>query len=234
MDDEIPDIARGSAHGAGNPMGLTNALLAYAVPGALITMLPGPDTAMVLATAVKAGRRAAVRAAWGVGTGLLIWGASAAVGLAAALRSSAALYDSFRLGCAAYLLFLGAQALWTSRRGAAAAAARHDAGRFGWLPSLGWGYRRALLTCVLNPKLGVFFVVVLPQFVPTDAPVGITSFALTAVQAAEAVLWFLLLGKLAVVASSALAHPRVQTWLDRVTALVFLGFGLRLVAETRS
>lgn len=214
-------------------MGLTTALLAYAVPAALITMLPGPDTAMVLATAVKAGRRAAVRAAWGVGTGLLIWGAAAAVGLAAALRSSAALYDNFRLVCAAYLLFLAAQALRRSRRGVSAAA-RPDTERRGWLPSIGWGYRRALLTCVLNAKLGVFFVVVLPQFVPAGTPVGVTSFALTALQATEAVLWFLLLGKLASVASSALAHPRVRAWLDRVTAIVFFGFGLRLAAETRS
>ena len=87
---------------------------------------------------------------------------------------------------------------------------------------------------MLNAKLGVFFVVVLPQFVPAGAPVGVTSLALAALQAAEAVLWFLLLGKLAGVASSALAHPRVQTWLNRVTAIVFLGFGLRLAAETRS
>ena len=94
--------------------------------------------------------------------------------------------------------------------------------------------RRALLTCVLNAKLGVLFVVVLPQFVPAGAPVGVTSCALTALQAAEAVLWFLLLGRLAGVASSALAQPRVQTWLDRVTALVFLGSGLRLAAETQS
>jgi threonine/homoserine/homoserine lactone efflux protein len=113
-------------------------------------------------------------------------------------------------------------------------AARHDKGRHGWLPSLGWGYRRALLTCVVNAKLGVFFVVVLPQFVPAGAPVGVTSSALTALQSAEAVLWFLLSGRLAGVSSSALSHPRVQAWLDRVTAIVFLGFGLRLAAETHS
>ncbi|CAN5839530.1 hypothetical protein BH18ACT7_BH18ACT7_10890 [soil metagenome] len=85
---------------------LVTALLAYTVPAALITMLPGPDTAMVLATVVKAGRAAAARAAWGVGTGLLIWGGAAALGLAAALRTSAVLYDVFRFACAAYLLVL--------------------------------------------------------------------------------------------------------------------------------
>ena len=97
-------------------MNLTAALLAYAVPAALITMLPGPDTAVVLTTAVRAGRAAAVRAALGVGTGLLIWGAAAATGLAAALRSSSVLYDAFRLTCAAYLIYLAVQAIRASRR----------------------------------------------------------------------------------------------------------------------
>lgn len=88
----------------------------YALPAALITMLPGPDTAVVLNTAIKAGRGAAARAAGGIGTGLLIWGVAAAAGLAAALRSSAFLYDTFRLTCAAYLLILAVQALRASRQ----------------------------------------------------------------------------------------------------------------------
>ncbi len=215
-------------------MNLAHALLAYAIPAALITMLPGPDTAMVLATAVKAGRRAAVRAAWGVGTGLLVWGAAAAAGLAAALRSSAVVYDGFRLACAAYLVFLAVQALRAARRESPAGEDQLTTARHGRLPSVGWGYRRALLTCVLNPKLGVFFVVFLPQFIPPGAAVGSTSLALAALQAVEAVLWYLLLGRVAAVAGGLLDRRRVRVWLDRVTAAVFLGFGLRLAAEIRS
>jgi len=216
-------------------MDLVHALLAYALPAALITMLPGPDTAMVLMTAARAGRAAAVRAAFGVGTGLLLWGAAAAVGLAAALRSSAVVYDAFRLACAAYLILLAVQTLRASRRPAPDPSGTPAlARRPGRLPSLGWGYRRALLTCALNPKLGVFFVVVLPQFVPTGAAVGPASMALATLHASEAVLWYLLLGGLASAARHLLARRRVQMWLDRITAAVFLGFGLRLTAETRS
>lgn len=215
-------------------MYLYEALLAYAVPAALITMLPGPDTAMVLATAVKAGSRAAVRAAWGVGTGLVLWGGAAAAGLAAALRSSAIMYDTFRLACVAYMFILGAQALRASRReepDLAATVARPQL-RSSWLPSLGWGYRRALVTCVLNPKLGVFFVVFLPQFIPAGAPVGQTSLALAALQAGEAVLWYLLLGRLAGAASRVLARRHVRVWFDRIAATAFVGFGIRLAAES--
>ena len=220
-------------------MDLAQALVAYALPAALITMLPGPDTAMVLMTAVKAGRAAAARAALGVGSGLLIWAAAAALGLAAALRSSAVLYDAFRLICAAYLIFLAVQALRSSRRPESDPKSESESGdratgKHWRLPAFGWGYRRALLTCALNPKLGVFFVVVLPQFVPAGAAVGPTSMALAALHAAEAVLWYLLLGGLAGAASHVLARRRVRVWLDRVTAAVFLGFGVRLAVEASS
>ena len=218
-------------------MDLAQALVAYALPAALITMLPGPDTAMVLMTAVKAGRAAAARAALGVGSGLLIWGAAAALGLAAALRSSAVLYDAFRLICAAYLIFLAVQALRSSRRQESdpkSESGDRATGKHWRLPAFGWGYRRALLTCALNPKLGVFFVVVLPQFVPAGAAVGPTSMALAALHAAEAVLWYLLLGGLAGAASHVLARRPVRVWLDRVTAAVFLGFGVRLAVEASS
>ena len=220
-------------------MDLAQALVAYALPAALITMLPGPDTAMVLMTAVKAGRAAAARAALGVGSGLLIWGAVAALGLAAALRSSAVLYDAFRLICAAYLIFLAVQALRSSRRPESDPKSESESGdratgKLWRLPTFGWGYRRALFTCALNPKLGVFFVVVLPQFVPAGAAVGPTSMALAALHAAEAVLWYLLLGGLAGAASHVLARRRVRVWLDRVTAAVFLGFGVRLAVEASS
>lgn len=152
---------------------LSSALLAYAIPAALITMLPGPDTAMMLATALKGGRAAAVRASWGVGTGLLLWGAAAAAGLAAALRSSAVLYDVFRLACVMYLLVLAGQSLLASRRQTPDTPPPTDprAGRRHRLPSLGWGYRRALLTCVLNPKLGVALVDGVPWwFGPLTTP----------------------------------------------------------------
>jgi len=213
---------------------LTDALLAYALPAALITMLPGPDTAMVLVTAIKGGPAAAIRAAWGVGTGLLLWGVAAAAGLAAALRSSAVIYDLFRWGCVAYLLALAAHAVVASRRQSrdASPTARHGGARDRHLPSLGWGYRRALLTCALNRKLGVIFVVVLPQFIPSGAPVASTSVALAALQAVEAVLWYFLLSRLAGRVDRALAKQRVRAWLDRFTAAVLVAFAVRLATES--
>jgi threonine/homoserine/homoserine lactone efflux protein len=207
-------------------------IVAYALPAALMTMLPGPDTAMILTTALKAGPAAAVRATWGVGTGLLLWGAAAALGLAAALRSSAVVYELFRWCCAAYLLALAVHALRAARRTPVIRPATASTKRRRRLPTLSWGYRRALLTCALNPKLGVFFVVFLPHFIPAGSPVAELCFTLAAVQAVEAVLWYLLLGRLAHSASRTLNRPRVRRGLDHLTAVVFLGFGLRVATET--
>jgi threonine/homoserine/homoserine lactone efflux protein len=132
---------------------------------------------------------------------------------------------SFGLACVAYLLVQALQALRASRQLPRELSAAPTARPNRWEPSVSWGYRRALLTCVLNPKLGVFFVVFLPEFIPASASAGRTALALAALQAGEAVLWYLLLGKIAVHARKLLARRKVQAWLDRINALVFLGFG---------
>jgi threonine/homoserine/homoserine lactone efflux protein len=125
---------------------------AYALAAALLTMLPGPDTAVVLASALNGGRRAAARAASGVAVGLLFWAGAASFGVAAVLRASAELYSIFRIACIAYLLWLAFRAIRAAVRrnpdGAEVAAVAH--GRRFRLP---WGFRRAFVTAVLNPKL---------------------------------------------------------------------------------
>jgi len=193
--------------------------------------LPGPDTAIVITTAVRAGRPAAMRAALGIAVGLLLWGAAASVGIAAVLRSSAEVYTIFKIACAAYLVWLAFTALRAAlrRRGSVASAdVEEPATRRFHLP---WGFRQALLTAVLNPKLGVFFVAFLPQFIPPGtSTVGMTML-FSAIQAAEALIWFLLIGSLAALAKRWLNHPRVRRVMDGLTGAVFLGFGARVALE---
>jgi threonine/homoserine/homoserine lactone efflux protein len=201
---------------------------AYAIAAALLTMLPGPDTAIVIATAVNAGRRAAVRAAFGIAVGLLFWGAAASLGVAALLRTSAEVYTVFRIVCVAYLLWLAIGALRSAFRRRVDPAATESLARRFRMP---WGFRQALLTAVMNPKLGVFFVVFLPQFVPE----GTSSMAMTmlfgAIQATEALLWYLLIGSLAAVARKVLSRPRVRRAMDGATGAIFVFFGARLALD---
>jgi threonine/homoserine/homoserine lactone efflux protein len=202
---------------------------AYAVAAALLTMLPGPDTAIVIATAVNGGRRAAIRAAFGIAVGLLFWGAAASFGVAALLRASAEIYTVFRIVCVAYLLWLAIGALRSAfRRQREGTVADEPHVRRRRLP---WGFRQALLTAVMNPKLGVFFVVFLPQFVPEGTSTMAMTLLFGAIQATEALLWYLLIGSLAAVARRVLSRPRVRRVMDSVTAAVFVFFGARLALD---
>ncbi|MCO5971216.1 LysE family translocator [Actinoallomurus soli] len=192
-------------------------LLTFAGVAALLTLVPGPDSLLVLRTAIAQGRRAALVAALGIQVGCLWWGAAAGLGLTAVLAASHTLYTVLRWVGAAYLLYLGAGLLL--RRGRAGEAAGAS-GRNRFLTGL--------LTNALNPKVGVFYLSLLPQFVPAGAPVLPWSLLLTGVHVTEGVLWCALLVALADRLGRVLRPPRVGRVLDRVAGTAFLGFALRL------
>src|SRR3954462_4045929 len=97
-------------------MDLTHAVLSFAVLGALLTITPGLDTALVLRAAVTMGRGPAFATAFGVGAGALTWGAAAAVGVSALLTASQLGYTLLRVAGAAYMIYLGAKMIWGALR----------------------------------------------------------------------------------------------------------------------
>jgi threonine/homoserine/homoserine lactone efflux protein len=200
---------------------------AYALAAGLLTMLPGPDTAVVLATALNGGRRAAARAAVGIAVGLMVWAGAASVGVAAVLRASADLYTVFRVVCIAYLLWLAFGAIRSAVRRSPEVPPSAEGRRF----RLPWGFRRALVTALLNPKLGVFFVVFLPQFVPEGTSSLLMTLMFGAIQATEALVWYLALGAVAAGARAVLNRPRIRRTIHGVTGAVFTFFGARLAVE---
>ena len=218
---------------------IMGAVSAYAVAAGLLTVLPGPDTAIVLATALDRGRRDAVAAAFGVAVALLAWAAAASAGVAALLRASAELFTVFRIVCVAYLVWLAIRALHSALRQHRAAPASPGAGgpdadETALAPGprrKGGGFRRALVTGLLNPKLGVFFVVFLPQFVPRNLPTVPMTMLLGAVQAAEALVWYLLVGTIATAASRLLSRRSVRRTIEGATGAVFLFFAGRLALD---
>jgi RhtB (resistance to homoserine/threonine) family protein len=199
---------------------MLHAALAFAAVAALLTVAPGADTALVLRAAFGGGPRAAMVAGAGVCTGVLAWGALAAVGLAALIEASPTAYDALRLVGAAYLLWLGVRT-WRE------AGATPDDG-----PSGAW-FRTGLLTNLLNPKVAVFYVSFLPQFVPEGTPVLPASLLLAGIHAVEGVLWFALIATATNRLRLLLAKERVRRVLSRITATVLVGFGVRLVLESR-
>ena len=145
-------------------------VLAFVGAATLIVLLPGPDTLVVVRSILRGGRRQGILTALGNLCGLSLWVAAAALGLAAMLEASEVGYAALRIAGACYLVFLGVQA-WRSR-------GRVDQPGEGHAGVLGTGFRAGILTNLLNPKVGVFFVTFLPGFVPDGASVLWTTLAL--------------------------------------------------------
>jgi threonine/homoserine/homoserine lactone efflux protein len=200
---------------------LLPSLAAFTAAAALLTVTPGLDTALVLRTAaVESGRRARL-AALGICLGCLAWGAIVAVGLGAVLAASPRAYAALRWIGAAYLLWLGLQLLLKPRQAIAEPGAGAVRGGASWL-------RRGFLTNMLNPKVGIFYVSFLPQFIPAGSDVASITLLLAAIHAALGFLWFLLLIAATRPLSTALRRPGLVRTLDRITGGVFLLFAARL------
>ena len=199
--------------------------VAFALAGALVVLIPGPDTLVVLRSVVLSGRREAARTSLGVLTGLLLWMLAAALGLTAVLRASQDGYLVLRLVGAVYLLYVGVQALRSRvlrQPLEAVAPGRSLVGR---------GYRAGLTTDLLNPKVGVFFVTFFPAFIPRHAPVAAMTIGLGLIFVVETAIYFAAILLFVRRLSAWMASDRVRRRLNRATGLVLIGFGLRLAAE---
>ena len=212
-------------------MTIEQALLSFTVTAGLLTITPGLDTALVLRTAAVEGRKQAMLAGIGICSGCLLWGAAASFGLSALLAVSGFAYSVLRIVGAVYLGYLGiklvirafgstssispAEAVWAENR-------NRDSSL--WL-------KRGLLTNLLNPKVGVFYLSFLPQFIPTGVPVWSFSILLSLIHATEGLLWFLLLTNATELISSWLRQRRVVMALDSLMGAILITFGLKLVLD---
>ena len=204
-------------------MTIAQALIAFCIAAGLLTMAPGLDTALVLRTAAAEGPRGAALAALGIVAGCLTWGAAVALGLGALLSASQLAFDILKWAGALYLLWLGVNLLFKprSRLGVELDEPASSASGRSWL---GRGY----LTNLLNPKVGVFYVSFLPQFLPAHVAAGPFIFLLAALHAVMGLAWFALLIAATRPIARALKRPAVIRRLDRLTGVVFLSFGVKL------
>ena len=208
--------------------------LVFVGVSAIVILLPGPDTVVVTKNLLLHGRRTALASSLGVGGGLSIWTLAAAVGVASLLKASAVAFTVLKLGGAAYLIWLGVQAFRTAGRpiGGAPVAGAGSASRH---PVLGGpaGFRQGLLSDLANPKIGIFFTSLLPQFVDPGRPVLLPSLILGAVFVAMTIAWLAVYCVLAARLIDTITRPTVRTVMDRITGTVLIGLGLRLAAEHR-
>ena len=212
---------------------MTAALLAFALASTLLIVAPGPDSLLVMRNTLRNGRRAGRVTACGTLSGLLVWAVAAALGLSALLRVSHLGYDILRFAGASYLIWLGASSLGLFHRKHASPGNGESAYR---TPSgAGWGrvYLNGLLSNLFNPKIGVFFIAFLPGFIPAGASAMTFSLAFGLWFIAETGAWLAALTWMVARGAGWLRRSTVQQWLERVTGLAVIGFGLRLATEAR-
>jgi threonine/homoserine/homoserine lactone efflux protein len=200
---------------------------AFAIAAGFLTITPGLDTALVLRTAAVEGAGQAPFALAGICIGLFIWGSATALGLTALLAASVVAYNILRIVGAAYLVYLGVR-MWR-REHTFEVAGGDGAGKMAghrWL----W---RGLLTNILNPKVGVFYVTLLPQFIPSGGSVIGYSLLFTSIHVAEGVLWLTILTMAVRPLRAWLTRPSVVRALDCGTGTVLIGCGVALALERR-
>ena len=204
-------------------------LLVFIGVAALVIVIPGPDTAVVTKNVLLHGRRTALGTSLGVGAGLSVWTIAAAVGIASLVRTSAVAFTVLKLVGALYLIWLGVQS-WRAAGHAATDAQspvlRHGIGTLG-------GFRQGLMSDLANPKIGVFFTSLLPQFVNPGHSVLLPFLLLGAVFVLMTLLWLAVYCLIAARAAETLQRPRVRAVMDRVTGVVLIAIGLRVAAEHR-
>ncbi|WP_448627947.1 LysE family translocator [Geodermatophilus sp. URMC 64] len=199
-------------------------LWGFALLALVMSITPGPDDVLVVGSAVRGGPRLAAATAAGIAVGSLAWGAATGFGLAGVMSRSPAVYDGIRFAGAAYLVVLGALPLLAplSRRARPPVAEVRATGRGG----LGPAFATGLLSDLLNPKIGMFYLAGVPQFVPPGQDVLAWTLLLSGIDVALAMAWFAVLAWAACAAVAGLRRPAVGVWSQRVAGASLVGVGV--------
>ncbi|MCX4969463.1 LysE family translocator [Streptomyces sp. NBC_00654] len=208
-------------------MAMSTALWSFALVVGLLTLTPGLDTALILRTSALGRRGRAWGVVLGIQTGTLLWGALTSLGVTALLTASHLAYTTLRWVGAAYLVWMGIRMLRDTFRGLPASDTP-DSALLAGTDSVGAGWRQGTLTNLLNPKMGAFYVAVLPQFIPVGASHFTMGLLLTAVHILIGLLWSAVLIGFARVLHGWLRKPQARRLLDRITGTVIAAFGVRL------
>lgn len=207
-------------------MTVTTALLGFAAIAAVLTVIPGLDTTLVLRSALTQSRRHAAVTALGISTGALAWGAAAAVGAAALLAASEVAYRILTIAGAVYMAYLGVKLIVDSFRHADVTIPGSVA------PVPLWrAFVNGAWTNLLNPKIGAFYVATIPQFIPEGTSHLGMGLLLAGVHDVIGLVWFAGVIWGARVARRWLTSSRGVKIVDRVAGVVLIGFGARLVLE---
>lgn len=206
-------------------MSIADNLIAFTFAATLLTLTPGLDTALILRTATVEGKQQAFRAALGINTGCLLWGAAVAFGLGALIAVSALAFDVLKYCGAAYLAWLGLNMLLRPRTSWSPVEVATK-------PAHNW-FLKGMMGNILNPKIGIFYVSFLPQFIPQGQPMVAWTFGLVSIHVVIGFSWSIVLIALTQPLAGILRRAKVVQWMDRATGMIFVLFAARLALSKR-
>jgi RhtB (resistance to homoserine/threonine) family protein len=203
-------------------------VLAFALVAAAVTITPGADTLLVVRNALRGGRRDGIVTAVGIGCGLYFHALLSAIGVSAILAHSAQAFLALRIAGAVYLAWLGLQSLRAGIRGAPDAAIP-DERPAAVTPAR--CFREGLLTNLLNPKVIVFYLALLPQFLSPRDPVLAKSLLLAAIHFAEGLVWLSVVAWAVDRSRHFFLRPVLRRWLDSLCGTILIALGAKLALE---
>jgi threonine/homoserine/homoserine lactone efflux protein len=203
----------------------------FIIAGLLLNITPGPDMALIIARSSQYGVPAGAMAALGVGAGCFVHILAAAFGVSAILMASATAFSLLKWVGAAYLVYLGLRMLWSSFDSRPPGSARALDGRRD-LPSI---FLQGFLTNMLNPKVALFFLAFVPQFISADASSKVSTFILLGLLFnANSTVWNLLVAWTAGQMAASATFQSIRVWLDRTIGALLIALGGRLILADRA
>ena len=195
----------------------------FLAAGILLNLTPGPDTVYILGRSIAQGREAGIASALGISLGSIFHTCAAALGLSAILATSALAFGAVKLLGGAYLIFLGIKMILDRRKQLRLPS------NFRRRTTLA-AFRQGILTNILNPKVALFFLAFLPQFIDPASNMKIAAFiTLGLTFVATGTIWCLILARFASALSERLrANETISQWLNRTAGAFFVFLGLRL------
>ena len=200
----------------------------------VVIMTPGPDTAMTIRNTLFGGRAGGILTALGIATGQTIWAFATSIGIVALLVASAPLFLAIKYAGAAYLIYLGVQALRMAfRRQLEGKVAAQSVATLTRPLRARDAFRQGVVSDLGNPKMAVFFASLLPQFVPSGGANFISLMSLGLIFALLTFAWLVLYAAVIARAGHFLQQPGIRRVLEGVTGTLLIALGIRIAVEQR-
>ena len=200
-------------------------LIPYLIAISILTITPGLDTTLIIRTATLEGKTKAFQAALGINLGCIVWGVIVACGLGALLMTSDLAFNALKWIGAIYLTWLGLNLL-LKPRSQLASLKNSAVTTQNWFMKGFWGN-------LLNPKVGIFYISFLPQFIPQSSSPLIWTMSLVMIHVVIGLIWSIFLIAAMQSISAYLKQPKFIRYMDRVTGSIFILFALKLALSKR-